>query len=389
VIPFRVVVRNLSRHKLRSLLTAAILAVAIFLLASLHSVLRALDATVEEAGNDRAVVQSAVSLFVDLPLSYQEDIESVDGVARCGKLQWFGGYYRDPANFFAQFAVDAEAALDLYPELEITAGSREEFLTGRTACLVGEGLMNQFGWEVGDSVPLIGTIFTRTDGEPWTFEIAAAYVPTKPAFDARTLFFHFEYLKESLDSGAARGPRGCGTYVLRLDPGVSPAAVMAEIDALFEKGPQRTQTIPESAFSAQFVSMWGNVPMFVSSIGGGVLLAVLLACINTMLLAARQQTRDVGVMKALGFSNGAMGGTLLAQSLLLAILGGGMGLGFAWLILATLGRGVQSFIPGLHLRPETVVLGAILTLIVGLLAGIVPAWRASRMRPVDALRSEE
>ena len=388
MIPWRVVTRNLSRHPLRSILTIGSLAIAVFLLATLHSVVRALDAQIEAAEDDRIITQSAVSLFVNLPTSYQPKIAAVEGVEHICKWLWFGGYYQVPENFFGQFATDPETLPKVYPEIELVEGSYADFVGRRTACIIGLRLANDFGWKVGDRVPITGTIFRRTDGGAFEFDVAGIYDSEQEAIDKRTLFFHFTYLDEMLEQEAASGPRGTSMYSIKLAPGADVTTVTASVDALFENGPQKTDTVPESVFNSQFVSMWGNVPLFVSTIGLGVLLAVLLAVLNTMLLAARQQTHDIGVLKALGFTDATTAGVLLGQSVFLALVGGGIGLALAT-ALSTLAKGtMQTFLPGFGLRAETVQIGVVLTVAVGLLAGVVPALRAFGLRPVEALRSE-
>lgn len=379
---------NLRKHPLRLLLTGGALAVAVFLLCVLRSLVVALDAGVREAKSNRLIVQSAVSLFVSLPEAYQEKIAGVPGVQQVTKWQWFGAYYQSPKNFFAQFAVDPAGFLESYPELEIVEGSTERFLVERTACLVGYRTMDRFGWKVGDSVPLIGTIFPRADNAPWEFQITGVYRSRSPNLDESTLFFPYEYLRQSLESGAASGPEGTGVFSLLLAPGADPVTVMSQVDALFENGPQRVQTTTEAEFNAQFVSMIGNVPFFVSSIGGGVLIAIVLAVINTMLLAGREQTPDVGVLKALGFSDGAVFGTLLAQSLLLCVVGGGLGIGLAVLSSDGIAGFLSTMFPGYRVTQETLVQAGVLTLGIGLVAGIVPAARAGKLTVIQALRRE-
>ena len=386
--PARLVVRNLTRHKLRMALTIASLAVAVFLLIVLRTLVVALEAGVRAASTDRLIVQSAVSLFVNLPRSYEQKMRQVEGVADVTKFQWFGGIYQDRSNFFAQFGVDPERLLSIYPEMEIVEGSAEDLRLNRDAALVGEALMKRFGWKLGDTVPLQGTIFQRTDGEPWTFRIAAVFESARPNVDEAVLYFHFDLLDESIASGAATGPRGVGVFVLQKEEGADPLRVMADVDALFENGPQRVQTTTEAEFQQQFVSMIGDVPVFLASIGGGILVAILMAALNTMLMAAREQVRDVGVLKSLGFTDGSVAMVLLAQSLLLCGLGGGLG------VLAAVGSAetmvdlLGGMFPGYQVTGATALLALALSLLLGVAAGLVPAWRAARTRVIDTLRLE-
>ena len=266
--PFRLVLANLLKHKLRSLLTVLSLAVAIFLLCFLRSLVVSLSAGVRAAAINRLVVQSKVSLFVYLPQSYGPKLERVDGVEEVMRWNWFGGYYQDPSNFFAQFAIDPAEFLEIFPEIRLVDGSFDRFLTERRACLVGRRTAEKYDFEVGESVPIIGQIYRRTDGTPWEFQVAGIYEVTSIVWDETTIFFPFEYLEESLESGVATGPRGAGVLYLQLDGTVEPVTIAAEVDGMYENGPQRVQTTTESEFNAQFVSMFGNVPFFVSTIFG-------------------------------------------------------------------------------------------------------------------------
>ncbi len=387
---FKLSVRNLLKHPLRSLLTTGSLVVALFLLCTLRSLVSTLEAGGDAARNDRLWVQSAVSLFVELPLSYPEKIVRVDGVEQACKWQWFGGYYQDPGNFFAQFAVDQEEMLEMYPEVEIVEGHRELFLSQRNTCMIGRGLAESFGWEVGDTIPIIGAQFPHPDGADvaWEFEVAAVYEPTSRTFDRRTLFFHWDLFEETLKE-TQLGTQGVGAIVIRTAAGADQTQVMRSIDELFENGPQRVQTTTESEFNAQFVSMFGNVPFFVGAIGGAVLLAILMACLNTMLMAGREQIRDVGILKALGFADRGIFGLMLVQAIVLCGLGGGLGIALAKSLEGTLARLLGGFVPGYRIEPETVLLAAGTTLAIGLVAGIVPAWNASRLRVVEALGMRE
>jgi putative ABC transport system permease protein len=387
--PFKLVRRNLTRHFVRTLLTTSSITVAVLLLCVLQGVLNALTLGIERQRDSRLIVQSAVSLFVDLPLSYQPKIENVDGVERVCKWQWFGGYYQDPGNFFAQFAVDPENFVEMYPELELVEGSWDDFVTGRRSCLIGAMLAGEFGWEVGDTIPLIGGIFPHPDGNdvPWEFRVAAIYDPTTDNFDKRAMFFQWEYFQQTMEVGQGVTP-GTGTYVLRTEPGADAVRIMSAVDEMFAGGPQRVQTTTEAEFQSQFVTMLGNVPFFLNSIGTGVLIAVLLACVNTMLMAAREQTHDVGILKALGFTDGGTFGLLLSQSLVISLTGGLLGIALALITQPLFLLALGAMFPNYAIGGGTLLFGFATAVGVGLIAGIVPAVTASRLKSVDALRAE-
>jgi len=386
----RLVWRNLARRKLRTSLTVASLVVAFFLLCTLRSLVTTLQAGADSASASRLIVQSAVSLFVDLPQSYQTKIAGVEGVERMSKWQWFGGYYQETENRFAQFAVDPEETLAIYPEMQIVEGSAEAFYANRRGILIGEGLVDQYGWKLGQRVPILGELFPHPDGPEaaWEFEVAAIYRPTQRNFDSKMMLFHWDYLEESVKASSGEAP-GVGTYVLKLAQGVDPTAVMARVDALFENGPQRVQATSESEFQKQFVTMFGNVPFFVSTIGGGVLIAILLAVVNTMLMAGREQTHDIGILKALGFTDGDVVQVLAQQSLLICVLGGVIGLSLAKLAEPGIAEAVGSVFGGYHVEQSTMLFGAALAVGLGVFAGFAPAWRAARLQTVDALSSKE
>lgn len=385
--PLRLVVRNLTKHWVRSLLTVGALVLALFLLCMLRGLVVALDAGVRGAAVDRLIVQSSVSLFVYLPESYEEKIAGVEGVERVCRWNWFGGYYQEPSNFFAQFATDVDDFLAAYPEVEIVEGSVDVFRTERQACVVGRDTASRYGFKVGDNVPIVGALFPRNDKEPWSFKVAGIYESKKQNVDNATLFFHTEYLEKALESGEASGPRGVGIFVVKLAPGADRVAVAGAIDDLFAGGPQRTQTNTEAEFQAQFVSMVGNVPFFVAAIGGGVMIAILLAALNTMLMAAREQTRDVGVLKALGFGDGVVFAMLLAQSLVLCGFGGFLGIALAKISEPVFVAMLSTMFPGYAVTGEIVAQAAIVTVAVGLLAGVAPALRARSLPVINALRA--
>ncbi len=387
--PLRLVLRNIRAHPLRSLLTFGSVFLAVFLLCMLTATTRSLTTSVDKASNTRLWVQSAVSLYVDLPLNYGAKIERVDGVDWLCRWQWFGGQYRDETGYFAQFGCDTDTLQKSYPEMRIVDGSYEAFARNRIGCLIGADLATEYGFEVGGRIPLQGTIFVNADGSAWDFVVEAIYESTQQAsFDQRTMFFHYDYLRESLESGAARGPDGVGVYLVKLTPDGSPTQVMADIDALFANGPQRVQTTTEGEFQRQFLSMLGNVPALLRMIGGAVLFAIFFAVLNTMLMAGRERVRDVGVLKALGFGDGSVFAMMVFESVLLCGLAGAAAVAVGYGLQASIARALTPFgIPGYELTPDTALLGIGIALGLGLIAGAVPGWAHRRLTPVGALRA--
>lgn len=387
MVPARLVTKNLFKHPIRLVLTVLSITVAILLMCVLRSLVVALDAGVRDSASNRLIVQSKVSLFVPLPLSYGARLAQVEGVDKVLRWNWFGGYYQKPSNFFAQFATDPDLLFEAYPEIEIVEGSAQDFQKDRNACIVGVGTAEKYGFKVGDTLPIISSLYPRSNGGAWEFKIAATYRSKKKNVDEATVYFHAEYLQNALESGEGSGPEGVSIFVLQTKSGSDQTAIMSQVDAMYENGPQVVQATTEAEFQAQFVSMVGNVPFFVGAIGTGVMIAILLAALNTMLMAAREQTRDVGVLKALGFSDGSVFGLMLMQSMIMCSLGGALGIGLAKLLESGMAKGLGTMFPGYEITGTTLIEASLVTVAIGLLAGITPAVRARTIDVITALRA--
>lgn len=384
---FQLVWRNLMRRPMRSVLTILSLAVAIFLICSLRSLITTLEAGVAAADNRRMAVMSKTGLFVELPQKYQAVIERLPGVEMTTKFQWFGGYFRSQKNFFAQFAIDPATLFQMYPECKVPEEEKQAFLADRTSCIVGELLASDFDWKVGDTVPIIGALHPHPEDKAWEFKIAGIYRSDVPNFDNRTMFFHWDYFEKTLEAGGLTP--GVGVFSLRVAPGTDVSAIKSAVEGAFEDSEQRVACETEADFQRQFVTMFGNIPLFVGWIGSGVVLAILLASINTMLMSLREQTTDIGILKSLGFTDGAMFGLLIAQSLFLCTLGGGLGLLIAAATEPSIAVWMAATFPGYAITTGTFAFAGVVTILLGLAAGAVPAWRARDLRCVDALRGTD
>lgn len=384
---FQLVLRNLISHPIRSAITAVSVGVALFLVCILTSIVTTLQSGLAAASSNRLMVMSSISLFQDIPISYQEKIASVDGVGSVVKWQWFGGYYMSPKNFFAQFAVDPERMFEVYPEFKVDEETKRKFLSQRNACLIGTQLAAKYGeWTETGKIPLTGALFPHPSGGAWDLELAGVYRSDSPNFDNNTLFFRWDLFEETLKQNG-ESP-GVGVYVLSLEPGADVERTRATIEAMFENGPATVRCDTESEFTRQFLSMLGDIPMFLGWIGAGVLVAILLGAINAMLMAGREQTHDIGILKALGFTDGAAFGVLIMQSLVLCLAGGTLGIGLAAVLEAPLALAIGANFPGFFIETTTYIGAAVTSLIVGLAAGAIPAWNALRVNCVEALRAK-
>lgn len=367
---------NLFRNKKRTFLTMASVMVAFFLFGVLRSVVTTLDATAAVGSESRLVTSSASGITFVLPEAHANRLRATPGVKSVSWSNWFGGYYQDPRDFFAQFAVKAETYFDMYPEIQITAGSKEAFLRERNAAVVGVGLLKKYGWQVGQTITLKGTIFTGD----WPFVIRAAYTPSNKAYGDQNMFFHYEYLYEKYPNEMSPG-----WFVLQLDDPGRAAEIAAAVDAQFKNSNAPTKTETERAFQTGFVTMWGNIGFLVQAIGTAVFFAILFVAANTMMMAVRERVGEIAVLKTLGFRDGTVGWMVVAESVLIALLGGGLGLFLARLAFSG-NNPMTTFFPGFAVTRGTITLGMAMAMALGLISGILPAIQSARLSVVEALR---
>lgn len=367
---------NLRRNKKRTILTMLSVMVAFFLFGVLRSVITTLDAASDVGSEGRLIASSASGITFQLPEAHASRLATVDGVSGVSWASWFGAYYQDPNDFFAQFAVKADTYFPMYPEVVITAGSMDEFMRERSAAIVGVGLLEKYGWQVGQKITLKGT-FAAGD---WEFNIRAAYDPPDPAFGDELMFFHYEYLYEG--TGGRMSP---GWFVMTLNQPDRAPEVAATIDAMFKSSVAPTKTQTEKAFNAGFVTMWGNIGFLVSAIGTAVFFAILFVAANTMMMAVRERIGEIAVLKTVGFGNGAVFGLVLAESVLITMLGGALGLLLAKG--AFMGNNpLNMFFPGFGVTGSTIGLGLIMAAALGLVSGAIPALQSARLSVAGALR---
>jgi putative ABC transport system permease protein len=367
---------NLKRKKLRTILTVGSFVVALFLFALLAIVRTAFSGGVEVAGADRLVVINKTSIIQPLPLSYRDRLQRLPGIKDVTFANWFGGVYQDPKNFIPEFAIDTETYRQMYPEFHVSDEEWNAFEADRQGAIVGEKTAKKYGWKVGDRVPMKGTIYPGT----WQFNISGIYHATRPQDDTSQFWFHWKYLDE------ATGRNGSvGWYTLRVANPDDSAALVKKIDEMFSNSPYETKTDTEKAFAASWVKQMGNIEFLILTIGAVVFFTLLLITGNTMAIAVRERTGELAVLKAVGFSDGFVLFLVLAESILVAFVGGALGLLLGELLAAG-GDPTGGLLPLFYLPPKSVVTGAAIALGVGLVAGIIPAINAMRLRVVDALR---
>jgi putative ABC transport system permease protein len=375
---FWLLYKNVWRNRRRTLLTITSIAASLFLVTTLLTLLNELQNPVETPASAlRLITRHKVSLFNSLPIAYLQKIAKVEGVEAVIGSQWFGGVYKDPSNFFAQFAADTDQFFEVNADLILPEDQKQAFLKDRTSCLVGESLAKRFNWKIGDKIHLKGALF-QFDPE---LTVRAIYSGGSDL--GTTLFFHWEYFNEGLNN-----PGFTGTYGIRARSAEDVPKIAERVDALFQNAPVPTKTETERAFVLGFVSLIGNVQFLITSICSVVTFAIILVAANTMAMSIRERVREIGVLKALGFHNNRILGLLMGESLLLSLAGTLLGalsarMLYSSLDLATLTSG---FLVRLYVNPRILLICLCIGCAVGLLAAGVPAWRASRFPAVEALR---
>jgi len=374
-LPF--ILRNLKRKKTRTVLTVGSIAVALFLFCLLITIETGLNAGVDVAGADRLVVRNRISLIQPLPISFQQRIGQIDHVAETTFANWFGGIYQDERNFFAQFSIDTETYRDVFTEFVIPDDQWQSFLSDRQGAVVGRATAERFKWSIGDRIPIKGTIFQGS----WEFNIRAIYEGATAEVDETQFWFHYDYLNE----GRQWGKGLIGWYTVKIDDPDNAVEVAKAIDERFANSQWETSTQTEKDFAAGFAKQIGNIRLIVLSIGAVVLFTLLLVTGSAMSTAVRERIPELGVLKTLGFGDGIVLGLVLAESVLIAMVGGALGIALAK-FLTLRGDPTNGMLPSFYLGPDSMALGLVLALIVGLVAGLIPAVTAMRLRIVDALR---
>ena len=371
------ILANLFRKKIRTSLTAGSFAAALFLFAILAVVRGAFHQGVEVAGADRLVVVNKVSIIQPLPLSYRDRLLRIHGVTHATFANWFGGVYQDERNFFPQFAIDREHYRQMFPEFVLPDDQWQAFLADREGAIVGEALAERFKWKLGDRIPIRGTIFPGT----WEFNIRGIYRGKRPEDDTTQFWFRWDYL----DERKAFQKGFVGWYVVRIANPDDGVRVVKAIDEEFANSPWETKTDTEKAFAASWVKQMGNIQFLILTIGGVVFFTLLLVTGNTMAIAVRERVRELAVLKAIGLSDRFVLFLVMTETMIVAIVGGGIGLALAKLFTLR-GDPTRGLLPFFYLPPDAIVLGFVLALAVGLMSGILPAVSAMRLRVVDALR---
>ena len=373
---------NLRRKKMRTILTLLSIMVAFMLFGYLGAIRQGFSQGIDVAGVDRLIVRHKISIIQLLPEAYESRIEQIDGVIDAAHQTWFGGIYQKPGNFFAQMPVKPQEYLDMFPEFLLSDEERQAWFKTRSGAVAGRGIADRFDWKVGDRIPINATIWTRKGGErTWEFDLVGIYDGAEKGTDTSQFLFRYDFFDESRQFAQGQ----VGWYTVRISDPDRAAETAALIDAEFANSPYETKAEPEGAFLQGFANQIGDIGFIMMSIVAAVFFTILLVAGNTMAYAVRERTNELAVLKAIGFTDRAVLGLVLGESLVLTGLGGAIGLALAWLLVST-GDPTGGSLPMFYIPVKDLVTGVVLIGVMALVAGILPALQAQRLRIADALR---
>jgi putative ABC transport system permease protein len=380
---FVLIGKNLFRKKLRAALMLVSILIAFLIFGVLAGFERAFNSGEDVAAADRLVVVNKINFTQPLPIAYFNRVRSVESVRQVTHLNWFGGYYQEPKNFLIVLAVEPETYLAVYDDqVDIPADARQAFVRERTGALVGEAMAKKWGWKVGDRVPIMSSIFTQNSGSrTWDFDIVGIFTGRKPQVDTNFMVFQYQYFNETrnLDKDMI------GWMALNTSSPSANERVADTIDQMFANSFHETSTDTEKAFNKAFAAQLGNIALIVALVVGAAFATILMIVGNTMVMAVRERTREIGVLKTLGFSGGRILRLVLGESVLLALLGGLPGIALAALFAASMETRVGNFIPGFAVTPGIALTAVALMLGFGIATGLIPAINAMRLKIAMAL----
>jgi putative ABC transport system permease protein len=380
---FLLIRKNLFRRKLRAALMLVSIFIAFLIFGVLAGFQRAFNAGEDAAAADRLVIVNKINFTQPLPIAYFNRVKGIEGVRQVTHLNWFGGYYQDPKNFLVVFAVDPESYMAVYDDLiEIAPEAKQALLRDRTGALVGAAMAEKWGWKVGDRIPVMSNIFTQRSGaRTWDFNIVGIFTARKPGADTSFMVFPYQYFNETQNLGRDM----IGWMALNTTSPSANERVSKAIDEMFANSLYETSTDTEKAFNKAFVAQIGNIALIVGLVVGAAFATILMIVGNTMVMAVRERTREIGVLKTLGFSGPHILRLVLGESLLLSLLGGLPGIAMAALFAALMKVKLGHFVPNFAVTADIALMAVAIMLALGLATGLIPAISGMRLKIATAL----
>ena len=379
----KLIIKNSLRHKLRTILTILGISIAVFAFGLLRTVVTAWNAGVEASAANRLITRQAVSFIFPLPLAYKDQIAKVPGVDVVTYANWFQGVYIDKDQFFARLAVDAETIFQVYPEYLINEEEYQTFLKERNSCIIGEATAKQYNLKIGDLMNIEGDIYP---GE-WQFVVRGIYKPRDKTTDATQMLFHWDYLNERMKELGSGRVNEVGWYIVKISDPEKTASISDQIDALFKNSRAETKTESERAFQQGFVAASSAILTSINVISFVIIGIIMLVLGNTMIMSARERTREYAVFKTIGFSAKQMIVLILGESLFISAIGGGLGLLLTFPIVNGVSQAIpKGFFPVFELEPITLIFAVSSAILIGVAASIFPIMKALKTSIVDGLR---
>lgn len=374
----------LFRRKTRTVLTLSSVVVAFLLFGLLQAVQVAFEHGADAADARRLLTTARYSIIEPLPQAYVHRIERVPGVVGVAYADWFGAKYQNESNAFPVFAVDPARYLDMYPEFIVAPGQREAFIATRTGAIAGRRLVDRYGWRLGQKLPISSEIHPKSDGDlNWEFDLVGILDAKDPTLRGNTdvVLINVAYFDEARQSGKGK----TGWYIVRIDDATRARTISARIDRLFANSPDETKTQPEKEFAIGFAKQIGDIGALVTRILSAVFFTVLLLTGHTMAQSIRERIPELAILKTLGFPDGTVTRLVLAEAFTLLLVGGGLGMAAATVLLPLVNERTGGRFPPLFVAGETWLLALAITVVLGLAIGLPPALRARRLRIVEAL----
>jgi putative ABC transport system permease protein len=378
----KLIFKNAFRHKLRTWLTILGITIAILAFGLLRTVISAWYAGVEASSASRLVTRNSISIIFTLPLSYKERIRQIDGVRIVSWGNWFGGIYIDEKNFFANFAVDPKTYFELYPELIISPDQKAAFIRDRKGFVAGRKLAERFGWKLGDSVTLRGTIFAGQ----WDFVMRGIYRGRDKTVDETTFFFQWDYLNEKMKKSSPARADQIGFYMIGVTKPEIAADVAVNIDKTFKNSVAETLTETEKAFQLGWIAMSQAIVTAIQLVSFVVIIIIMAVMANTMAMTARERIGEYSIFKTLGFGGRYIAVLIFGESLMISMIGCAFGIAFTFPAAKSFGDELSNFFPIFNVATETIYMDIAAALLVGTVAGIFPTLRSIRIRIADGLR---
>ena len=378
----KLIIRNSFRHKLRTFLTILGVTIAILAFGLLRTVVSAWYAGVEASSASRLVTRNAVSLVFPLPMSYKEKIRQIEGVKDISYGTWFGGIYIDEKNFFPNYAMEPKTYLAMYPEFIIPPDQMAALLRDRKAAVAGRKLVERFGWKIGDTITLKGTIFPGN----WDFVLSAIYKGRDNTVDETAFFFQWDYLNEALKKAGRSWADQVGWYLIEIKDPRTAADVSLRIDNTFKNSLAETLTETEKAFQLSFISMTEAIVIAIKLVSFVIIFIIMVVVANTMAMTARERIGEFAILKTLGFGGLQVGGLIFGESVCITMIGAACGILLTFPVAKIFAKELSAYFPIFNVETKTVYMDIAAALVIAFVAGIFPAWRAINIRIADGLR---